>query len=152
MADLLEPKEITVKSLGGKDCTYILSKFPAIAGREIVAGYPITAVPKVGEYKANEEIMLKLMCYVGVNHANGTVMRLTTRALVDNHIPDFETLVRIEIEMMKYNTSFFGQGEVSTFLANIAKKALREISPMLTLLSARLSEAAKQHGKNSGKI
>jgi hypothetical protein len=144
---LLEPKEVIVKTLNGDDKTYILSKFPAIAGREIIAGYPLTGIPKIGEYKANEEIMLKLMCYVAVSIPSGP-LPLSTRALVDNHVPDYETLVKLEMEMMKYNTSFFGKGEVSNFLATIAKKVLVSISPTLIPLSAQLLEAVKRRSKN----
>lgn len=145
---LLEPLEVTVKTLRGDDRVYIISKFPAVAGREIVAGYPLTAVPKVGDYAANETIMLKLMTYVAVPRDNGEPLRLVTRALIDNHIPDYETLVRIEIEMMRYNTSFFGKGEVSNFFANIAQKLIQSASPMLTPLLAQLSAVVKQRLRN----
>jgi hypothetical protein len=146
---LLEPKEVTIKTLRGVDKTYILSMFPAIAGREIVANYPLTAIPKASDYKANEETMLKLMGFVGVKLPNGNTQPLATRALVDNHIPDYETLVKVEIAMMQYNTSFFGTGEISTFFADFAKKILASISPTLTPLLQRLSEAVRQHTKNS---
>lgn len=145
---LLEPKEFEVVTLKGDTRTYILSKFPAIAGREIVAGYPLTAVPKLSDYKANEEIMRKLMTYVAVeiNVKDGVALtqQLTTEALINNHVPDYETLVKIEFEMMRYNTSFFGKGEISTFFGGIAKKALASISPTLTHFLAQLLVQAKQ--------
>lgn len=144
----LEPKEVTIKTLKGDDRTYTISKFPAIAGREIIAGYPLTAIPKVGDYKANEEIMLKLMCYVGIALPNGDTLALKTGTLIDNHVPDYETLVKLEMEMMRYNTSFFGNGEVSNFLATIVKKALASISPTLIPLLAQLSEVAKRRSKS----
>jgi hypothetical protein len=145
---LLEPKEVSVKTLAGDERSYVLSKFPAIPGREIVAGYPLTGIPKFGDYKSNEGIMLKLMCYVGVTLPNGTVQPLISEALVNNHVPDYETLMRIEFEMLRYNTSFFGQGEISTFLSDTAKKVIRSISPTLIPLSAQFLEAAKQRLKS----
>lgn len=144
---LLEPKEFEVATLKGDMRTYVLSKFPAIAGREIVAGYPLTAVPKLAEYKQNEEIMRKLMSYVAVD-VGGNMLQLTTEALINNHVPDYETLVKIEFEMMRYNTSFFGKGEISTFFGGIAKKVLASISPTLTHFAAQLLVQAKQHSKN----
>lgn len=144
---LLEPKEFEVITLKGDTRTYILSKFPAIAGREIVAGYPLTAVPKLAEYKANEEIMRKLMAYVAIDN-NGNMLALTTEALINNHVPDYETLVKIEFEMMRYNTSFFGKGEISTFFAGIAKKIVASISPTLTHFAVQLLDQAKQRSKN----
>ncbi|KAF9396647.1 hypothetical protein CPC16_010966 [Podila verticillata] len=73
MNTLLEPKEITIKTMAGEDRTYILSKFPAIAGREIVSQYPISAVPKLGDYKINEALMLKIMGFVAVPADNGKI-------------------------------------------------------------------------------
>lgn len=150
---LLEPKEITIKTLNGNDKTYVISKFPAIAGREIIAGYPLTAVPKMAEYSANEAIMLKAICYVGIprptiNGVEQAPLMLVTKELVDNHVPDWETLAKLEIEMMKYNTSFFGQGEISTFLNTIIKKFLVSVSPTLTPLLQQLSAAIKQRSTN----
>lgn len=146
MADLLHAEDFTVETPDGPR-TYILSKFPAIAGREIIAGYPLTGIPKIGEYKANEEIMLKLMNYVGVR-VGDTVIRLGTRALVDNHVPDWETLARIEMAMMERNCSFFADGRASTFLAGIAQRGQALISKMLTDLSGQLSKAGKLPSKN----
>lgn len=127
------PKEIECRD--GTRKTFILSHFPAIAGREIVSQYPLTAIPKVGEYTTNEAIMLKLMAFVGVPHpadAAAAPTMLTTRALVDNHVPDFECLMRLEAAMLEYNCSFFGNGKVSTFFELIAAKAQALISKTLT--------------------
>ncbi len=136
MSPLLEPKEITLKTMAGEDLTYILSKFPAIAGREIVSQYPISAVPKLGDYKTNEALMLKIMSFVAVSADNGE-LRLSTAALVDNHVPDYETLIKIEFHMMDYNTSFFSSGKVSTFLSNVEDKAAAWITKTLMDLSER---------------
>jgi hypothetical protein len=146
--DLIKPQELTVKTLDGEEKTFVISRFPAIAGREIIAGYPLTGMPKIGEYKSNEAIMLKLMSFVAVTMPNGELLRLRTQALIDNHVPDCETLMRIEFESLKYNTSFFRKGEISTFLGTIAKKAAQLISPTLTPLLEQLSEAVKQRSAN----
>lgn len=153
MPDLLEAKEVTIKTMKGDDRTYIISKFGCIAGREIVATYPLSAIPKIAEYADNEAVMLKLMCYVGVPRpiVNGVVqapLMLVTKELVNNHIPDYETLVKLEIEMMTYNTSFFGQGEISTFLSTIMRKFLTSISPMLTPWLQQLLATIKRPSTN----
>lgn len=147
MADLLHPEEREFTTQSGEVRTYVLSKFPAIAGREIIAGYPLTGLPKIGEYKANEEIMLKLMSFVAVR-AGDTTVRLSTRALVENHVPEWETLARIEMAMLEMNCSFFANGRASTFLAGIAQKGQALLIETLTGLSAQLSKAAKQPSKN----
>jgi hypothetical protein len=135
MLGLLEPKEIDID---GK--LFTISKFPAVAGREIIAKYPLSGLPKIGEYKLNEETMFKLMSYV----ATASGLRLTTPELINNHAGDWETLARIELAMMEYNCSFFRDGRISTFLNDIAQKIPQLIFKMLTDLSARSSQTEKQ--------
>lgn len=134
--ELREPKEITIPDQNGNDRAYTISKFPAIAGREIVTQYPLTALPKVGEYSTNEALMLKLLGYVAVKTSKGTSERLRTRELIDNHVPDYETLMRLEGEMMAYNCSFFLNGRASTFLGALAQK----VPPLITKILMALSE------------
>lgn len=135
----LEPKELTVKTQSGDERTYILHKFPAISGREIIAKYPLSGMPKLGDYKVNEETMFKLMAFV----KSGDVA-LTTQALIENHIPDWETLARIEVAMIEYNCSFFQNGKISTFLDGLKANALKSISSMLTDSLGQLLQANKQ--------
>lgn len=118
---LLEPKEITLKTTRGNDKTFILSKLPAIAGREIMAKYPVANMPKLGEYEQSEETMLKLMAFVGVITPTGDTINLTSRALVDNHVEDWETLAKLEWSQLEYNASFFGNGKSLSFLQGISQ-------------------------------
>jgi hypothetical protein len=81
-------------------------------------------MPKLGDYEVNEATMLKLMAYVGVPvEGKDAPLMLNTRALVDNHIPDWETLARVEIAMMEYNVSFFANGKASGFLELIVNES-----------------------------
>lgn len=149
MAGLLQPEEWECPLRDGGTKTFILSRFPAIAGREIIAGYPLTGIPKIGEYKQNEVIMQKLMAYVAVPMpAPAEPLRLTTPALIDNHCPDWECLARLEVEMLKRNSSFFSNGRASTFLQGIAQQLQALTIKTLTGLSAQLSKAEKQPSKN----
>jgi hypothetical protein len=140
MSDLLEPVEREIELPEGGAKTFILSKFPAVAGREIITQYPTSAAPKIGSYSLNEELMLKLMSYVAVPMPDGKPLRLTTRALVDNHVPDFETLMRLEWAMMEYNCSFFRNGKMSGFLEALTEKAQALISSTLTGFVESLSK------------
>lgn len=141
---MIQPKEIEVETQAGEKLTFIISKFPAVQGREIIAKYPLSAVPKLGDYAVNEETMLKLMSFVAVPRADAEPLKLTTRGLVDNHCKDWETLARIEMAMLEYNVSFFGNGRGSTFLEAIARKAQALISKTLMDLSAQLSQKEKR--------
>jgi hypothetical protein len=135
-ATFLNAKRIPVKGRDGDEREYYISHFPAVAGREIVTQYPVTAMPKIGEYKTNEALMLRVLSYVAAIVPDGEggdrVVQLTTRELVDNHAGDYERLLRLEWAMMEYNTSFFGQGKGSTFFAGIEAKAKALISQTLT--------------------
>lgn len=119
---MIEHKEIQIN---GK--TFILDKFPAIPGREIISGYPLTAVPKFAEYKQNEQLMLKLMSYVSVREGEALIL-LSTAALVNKYTGDWETLMKLEKEMITYNCSFFQNGEAWSSLKSFALKLLELIS------------------------
>ncbi|AAT37721.1 gp15 E [Burkholderia phage BcepB1A] len=127
---LIQPKEIEVLTGAGDEGTrtYVISKLPATVAREVITQYPVSAIPKLGDYARNEELMLKLMGYVELPGAGA----LKTRALIDNHVPDFETLARLEMAMLEYNCSFFAKGKASGFLASLAEKVQALITSTLT--------------------
>lgn len=139
MASLLHPKDVSIVGQDGVERTFILSKFPAVSGREIVCKYPLSGMPKLGDYAVNEETMLKLMAFVAVRNDSGMELRLSSRALVDNHVPDWETLAKIEIGMMEYNCSFFGNGRALTFFQGIVQKVPALVSKTLTDFLAQSS-------------
>lgn len=136
MADLLKPKDFSVLDHEGKEHFYILSKIPAVEGREILCQYPLTALPKVGDYKANEEVMLKLMSFVGVKAGN-TVVRLTSPTLINNHVPDAVVNMAIEREMFQYNFGFFLEERALTFFERLIQMVDSKISSMLIPSSQR---------------
>ena len=121
MANLIKPLEIEVKDIDGNLHKFTISRLPAVAGREILAKYLGGTMPKVGDYKDNHESMLKMMKYVAVE-IDGQLQTLQTQALIDNHIPDTECLLRLEIEMIRHNTSFFGNAGSSNLLDFLLQK------------------------------
>ena len=141
---MIQPKTVTITTMAGDKRDYVLSKFPAIAGREIIAKYPLSSMPKLGDYAVSEETMLKLMAFVGVPLDNGSTLALTTKALVNNHVPDWETLAKLEIEMLEYNTSFFSIGKISKGLKGFEGTLQASVTRILTDLLARSSAAKKQ--------
>lgn len=140
---MIEPKEVEVR--GRK---YTISKLPATVGREIMFMYPTSNIPKIGDYKSSQSIMLKLMSYVAVILPDGRELRLTTEDLVNNHVPDAETLLCLEKEMFKYNFNFFQNGNASNFLTELEKRATQKGIGILTTLLERLSQAGKQPSTN----
>lgn len=136
---ILEPKEFEDGPRARGGGLFVLSKFPAIAGREIILQYPTSALPKVGDYNTNEDLMLKLMKYVGVQiEGRDEPQMLTNAALVDNHIKSTEDLLRLEWAMMSYNFDFFGSGKLSGILDRVMTQAVALIQKTLTDLSPAL--------------
>lgn len=146
--NLIEPEEIKVSGADGVEKSYVISKFPCIQGREIIAGYPLSAAPKLGDYKANEEIMLKLMGFTEVVMDDGDNINLGSRVMIDQHLPDWETLVKIEKAMIEYNCSFFGKGKNSVSFEAMLRKALQSIIKTSMDLLQQSSQTDKQPSKN----
>ena len=139
---MLQPKQIEVN---GKK--FIIHKFPAIEGREIICNYPLTSIPKVSEYKTNQEIMLKLMKYVSVP-INDITVALSNHELVNQHAGDWETLMKLEAAVIEYNCSFFQNGLASTFLSGLAQKVPAWITKTLTDSLGQFSQKSKRPSSN----
>ena len=148
MVSVLEPKEISVSDIEGIEHNFEISKFTAILGREIVAKYPLSGMPKLGDYAVNEETMVKLMGFVSAIKEDGSRVRLVNKALIDNHVKDWQVLAKIEVAMLEYNTSFFGLGKISKYLNSMTDQLPELISKTLTLFLDRSSQKVKPRSKS----
>ncbi len=146
MIELNKPKQIEIDGI-----TFIISKWPYEEGREICAQYVTSMTPKVGSYETNRDMMRKLMSYVEVVTPNGTHIRLTTPALINNHINSeysVETGMALEKAMMVYNCSFLQLEKISGFFGNIAQNIPAWITKILTDSLRQLSTAEKPPSTN----
>lgn len=148
MADLIKPKDVTVKDLDGNEVTFTISRFPTVAGREITTQYPVSSVPKLGDYKINEDLMRRMMGYVEAYKPDGGKIRLTTDALINNHVPDANAQLCLEWEVMGYNTNFFGAGKTLSFFTGLRGTLMESATSTLTALSEALLQAIKQRSKS----
>ncbi|MDR2093028.1 MAG: hypothetical protein LBP58_06915 [Azoarcus sp.] len=130
MAELRDPKEIEIVCQDGSIRIYVISKLPAMAGMKLVTQYPIMASPKIGNYGELEKLMLELFGYIEAITPDGRRIRLGTRALIDNHVPDWEALARIQKAMAEYNVSFFQNGKLFDLLENFLQTAITKLTPM----------------------
>lgn len=146
---LLEPELLELKDMSGTVRKFYISKFPAIAGREIVTKYPLSNIPKLGEYQQSEDVMLKLMTFVEAETPGGDRIALSSKALIDNHAGDWETLAKVEFAMLEKNTSFFKKGLNSDFLGSIGQKVGTWIIQTLIPSLAQSLQAAKPPTGNS---
>lgn len=132
--DLIEPKEITITTQAGAEKVYVLSKIPYMGGgREICTQFIPTAMPKVGNYTSNEDLALKMMGFVAAK-VDDKLVRLQTRELCNNHIPDFQTGLRLEKEMLEYNFGFFDAEKIQRFQQAAGEKIAQFLMPILTQL------------------
>ena len=136
---MIKPQTVTIETMDGELREYTISRIPSTQAREIVSQYPVSALPRIGDYKVNEAMMLKIMSYVTVTTEAGQVIPLSTRTLIDNHVPDWEALAKLEMAMVNYNTSFFSSGKSSSFFEGIGAKAQALITKTLTDLLAQSS-------------
>lgn len=140
---LIKPKEVQIKNVDGIEKAFVISRLPAVTGREILAKYPLSNAPKIGDYEVSKEAMLKMMAYVCAV-SDGEEIPLKTQTLIDNHVPDGESLIRLELEMLKYNTSFFGTGGNSGFLPFLISKVGSSLPSVIkTLMASLQSSSAK---------
>jgi hypothetical protein len=148
MNELRQPKSISVECQDGTSREYVISKLPALVGMKIVMQGPVMATPKIGDYAKFEALSVEMLGYVEAVLPNGHKQRLSTPALIDNHVPDWEALARLNKEMVAYNVSFFQNGKLSDFFAAIAEKANTRLAPMLASLQRSLSESGTPPSAN----
>lgn len=136
-----EQKKYKEIHLNGR--TYHLNKFPPVAGRSIITQYPITAIVQNRDYERNEAVMLKLMGFVEVITIDGTPQPLSTPALIDNHVRDWEDLVKLEMETLKFNCPFMEDPEfASGIFQSIGLKATDYLVGIFTDAVKRMQESA----------
>lgn len=145
---LLQAKTVDIECADGTTRSYVIGKFDAITGREIITQYPITAMPKIGDYKANEGLALKVLSFAAAVNDAGQETRLVTRELVNNHVPDWLAMMRLEAAVLEYNVGPFALGKASTFFAGIEAKAKALIFQTLTEWSDRSSAKASPRSTN----
>lgn len=146
---MIKPKEVQIKDSDGTEKTFIISKVPAVDARKVLAMYPVANMPKVGDYAVSEEAMYLMLKYVSVQLADDHRQPLSSRALIDNHVTDGEQLMRLEMAMLGYNTSFFQQGGNSDFFGALIRKYLPLIIQTVTASFPQLSQRVTQRSANS---
>lgn len=132
--DLIKPKEIELKDLDGDTHKFIISRFNALDGYELISNFPKTMFNKGGEsFKDHKEVLIKIFSHVEAFKQDGNTIRLTSEALINNHIPDYELLMKILKEVGTYNSSFLGNvsglsiiDQIKTKLPTLAQKILMD--------------------------
>jgi hypothetical protein len=152
MAELLNPEDVVITSKDGVTRTYVIHTLPYPEGRKVAALYPVANMPKVGDYKVSEEVMQVLFKFVAVrNEETGVEQRLTTMALIANHVPDAMTGLQLEVRMLAKNFDFFGKGGLFASLSRFLEQRLPSIIQTLIPLLPPSLVADVAAGLNSAK-
>lgn len=146
---MINPEAIKVKDANGIEHEFIISSMPAIDGRYVLSQYPLANMPKTGDYNVSKDAMLTMMRHVGKVMPNGETLRLTSEALINNHVPDAEALIRLEIEMLKKNTSFFQTGSASGFLDYLLQKVGDSLPSIIKTLTDSLQQSFPQDSQHT---
>ena len=148
---LIKPLDLTITDLDGIERAYRLGRFPAVAGLEIIAKVPSNVATLSKQLPHLRELVLQMCKYVAVDvptDDGGThEVILSTQALIDNHVPDGQTLLRLMFELMRHNTSFFGSADQSVLDYLLARlvDSYPKVIQMLTPLLQQLSASDTQH-------
>lgn len=145
---LIKPTPITIKDMDGVERNFNISRVPAVHGRKIFTQYATTVMPKIGNYEVNQDLMLLMLSYVEAQMPNGDFIQLRTQSLIDSHVGDWETLGRLELEMVKYNTNFFHPEKISSALAKLNQTLPEKILSTLTRYLDVLSVKSKPRSKS----
>lgn len=142
---LLQPKTVDINGY-----KFIISKMPCTVAQEVIFKLPTGFVPLISQYSQAEEMAFKMLSYCERVYTDGRAnVPLVSKAIIDNHVPDFQTLMKLEQECLQYNYDFFAQGKVLSFLNKGLSLAESKASGILTDLLDRLLSAGVQLSTNS---
>ena len=141
---MIDPKDITIEDQSGRDRRYRLSKIPYLDGaREVCSQYISTALPKVGDYQENQKLAEKMFRYIVAITDDGNEIQLTTSALVNNHVPDFQTGIKLEAAMLEHNVGFSVAGKIQQF----RKSWERDLSELIIRILIQFRDSLQQMDK-----
>ena len=135
---MLDPKDVTLTDQAGADHLYRLGKIPYLPSREILSQFFTTATPKIGDYQANEKLTIKMFGYIAALTSEGSEIPLKTTELINNHVPDFVTGVKLEGAMLEHNMGFSVVGKIQQYQREWMGNIPESITKILTLLRAAL--------------
>ena len=137
---LLEPKKIEINGY-----KFIISKMPCTVSQEVLLRLPAGLIPLVKNFSQSEEMAFKMLSYCERCYDGQPNVPLISKVIIDNHVPDFDTLIKLEQECLAYNYDFFQNGKAWTSLTKIVSLAESKASKILTDLLDRLLQAGTLH-------
>jgi len=149
---MLNEEIIDIEGKDGVTRKFALYDIPYLdGGREVATQFMSTAMPKVGDYSKNEDLAAKMFKYIAVVQADGVKLPLSTKDLVNNHVPDFITGIKLEEAMLKKQLGFSITGKLREFQQGWKDQLPELISTIMTQLQAASSPPVKRRSKSSKK-
>lgn len=139
---MIKPKEISIVDMDGVERFFIITRFPATDGMEILYKLPTAALPKIGDFEALKGARDDVFKFIAVKKDDKHIF-LTTKALIDNHTGDAETAIKLMKEIIEYNYSFFQNGIISSFFKRLTERIPLVAQEILT----RFSQASSKQNK-----
>ena len=143
----LEPKIVTIKDGSGNEAEYVIFKFPAVHGQEIIESLAPSAIanlfPKLANRANNKQIRQELISYAAVRR-EGVDIHLINETLVNQHVKDWEALTKLQYAIVQYNSSFLQKGQISNFYRDCALIHIPRIFKTLMDLLEQSSQTIKQ--------
>ena len=136
---LLKPKEVDIKG-----CKFIISQMPCTVAQEVAFKLPPGLIPIMGNFTQAEDMYVKMLSFCERVYDDGRHVKLISKDIIDNNLPDFETLLLLEREVIEYNFGFFDTEKLLTLLNGLLSRVESKVSGILTDLLDKLLSAEGQ--------
>ena len=136
MPVLIDPRDIEIEDKDGVIRFYKVGKVPYAAGGRRLAVEAISKLRKL-DYIDDPDLARLMFRHVAVLTDDGQEIILSTDELVNNHVPDIPTGLKIEMALVEHNTGFSPAGSLRTL-----QQGWQRIIEQLNTITSTLSQVA----------
>jgi len=140
---MIKPQEIKVVDMDGEEKTFVITRFPATVGMEILYKLPTSGMPKIGDFEVLKGVRDDVFKYVYVK-VGDTEIPLNTSALINQHLTDGETAYKVMGAMLSYNFESIKKLTSSVSLDSISEKILSTVRNLFQEFYKQSSQKTKR--------
>ena len=150
--NLIDAERKVFKTVKGEEVIYFIGKVPWMSGgREILAEYIPSGLPKVGDYKKNEDLARILYANAVAVDKDNNHYPLTTDSMINNHVPDVKVAMELEAAVFDKSTDFLILGRLQEYRSAWSQTLDSLIANLPTQLQGLFSAPALPPSKSSEK-
>ena len=150
MRELIKAEQVTVKDLDGNEHNFNVGRFPAIRGALLLKRLIPTGKDIFQGEDGNFERDLKdVLYYANKFLDDGDEVPLITGAMIDNHVPDGETAIKLALLVLNHNTNFMSpenqlaiRNKIMQALGLSSTKISTVFADLLSQMAERLTETS----------